>query len=191
MTGLSLEQMMLDANYDAAPAQLLEQLLTVEPVYPSPQRLTDEAWAQIETALPTTAWSETELQAGCDRLFASFNQCWSADSNPLVAQLQAQFGAAIPLTWLQTIGDRAQQLAQSASSPLEQLVDCVQPLLSDWSVDDLQVFARPMALAMRSAQTTPEITVQDWSTLSAVERARYTLQVARYALQATQDEQQL
>ncbi|MEM8640902.1 MAG: hypothetical protein AAGG51_19105 [Cyanobacteria bacterium P01_G01_bin.54] len=184
----SPEQTWLGADHDAATAQLLEQLLTAEAVYPAPHAVMDEAWAQIETALPDAAWSDAEVQGGCDRFFATVRQCWPTADKSLVERLQAQFGATVPLAWLQTIGDRAQQLTQNANSPLEQLVDCVQPLLADWSIEDLQVFARPMAFAMRGASTPPEPDPQDWSALSRVEQARYTLQVARYALQVAQTE---
>ncbi|NEO82789.1 MAG: hypothetical protein F6J87_00790 [Spirulina sp. SIO3F2] len=192
MTRLSLEQLLAGSRYDSASAELLEQLLTSESVYPAPQTVADEAWTEIETALPATVWSDAEVQTGSDRLFETLNNCWPAqsetNSSSLVSQLQDQFGTTVPADWLQTISDRATQLAQSTTSPLEQLLDCVGPLLSDWSLDDLQVFARPVAFAMRSAPAAlPK--EQNWSALSPVEQARYTLQVAKYALEAAQEQE--
>lgn len=199
MTRLSLEQMMNQSRHDRASAELLDQLLsgdTNETPYAQPQNWTEETWDELESALPLAGWSATEVQQGSDRFFAAVASCWSKTSQTEVSQseaaesavlqsLQAQFGQVLPGDWLQTISDRAQTLAQATVSPLEQLVDCVQPLLTDWTVDDLQVFARPVAFAMRS-QAAPVPNPESWSALSPVEQARYTLKVAQYALQVVQ-----
>lgn len=195
MTHLPLESMMNPSHHDRASADLLEALLsqdTDEAVY-TPQHWREADWTEVESAFSLTDWSADEMQQGCDRFLAAVNSCWSettqsaTTTSAVLQALQTQFGQVMPRDWLQRISDRAQMLAEATTSPLEQLVDCVQPLLTDWTTDDLQVFARPVAFAMRSQA--PQLpNPESWSALSPVEQARYTLQVAQYALKVAQAE---
>jgi hypothetical protein len=71
---------------------------------------------------------------------------------------------------------------------VDQLVESVQTVLTDWETDDLQVMARPLAFSMRGGQEEVlEVLLQsvrqtDWEALSELEQARLSLAIARYAL---------
>lgn len=190
MVSPTLAQMTDAHTHDLATAQLLELLLTDELVYPEPQVTHELYWTEVESAFSVADWSEAELATRSEHFFATLATCWSSHrSRSLQAQLQARFGQLVPTDWLETISDRAQALLEAGLSPLEELVTCVEPLLTNWTIEDLQVFARPVAYAMRSAEAPEaELPTKDWTALSPVEQARLTMQVAQYALKAAQPE---
>jgi hypothetical protein len=66
------------------------------------------------------------------------------------------------------------------------MVQCVQELLPEWGEDVLQVWARPLASAMRGSEAEIARPVE-WDELSESERARLSLAVARYALRQFND----
>ncbi|NJL85852.1 MAG: hypothetical protein HC886_07540 [Leptolyngbyaceae cyanobacterium SM1_1_3] len=71
---------------------------------------------------------------------------------------------------------------------LNQLVYCVEDILAAWDQADLQVMARPLALAMRDGQgeavevALRSVRPENWQALSGMEQARLTLAIARYAI---------
>jgi hypothetical protein len=65
------------------------------------------------------------------------------------------------------------------------LVQCVKPLLSGWSDDDLQVFARPLAYAMRGNNVSSIdqlISKNSWENLSQLEQISLSMAIAQYTL---------
>jgi hypothetical protein len=101
--------------------------------------------------------------------------------------LSERFAAFMPEAWLEAIAHKAQQICSTNLSLAEQLVLCVKPLLPNWAEDDLLVFARPLAYAMRgksdSATETHRVASPiEWTELSSMEQARLSLTVAHSAL---------
>jgi hypothetical protein len=94
----------------------------------------------------------------------------------------------MPQNLLNQLAANVQTAAQSGNALIDQLVASAQTVLSGWEADDLQVMARPPAMAMRGGQeeildvTLQSIRQVDWEELSEVEQARLSLVVARYAL---------
>ncbi|NJL02038.1 MAG: hypothetical protein HC838_03375 [Spirulinaceae cyanobacterium RM2_2_10] len=133
-----------------------------------------------DAAFDLSDWSEAEVASRAAALFAQLDRCWSA-SPPLASGLQEQFANA-PTEWLTVIAERARALATDSHSRIERLIACVEPLLSGWAVEDLQVFARPYAYAMRSGDRPSGLADKSWETLSPVEQARCALEIAQCAL---------
>ncbi|MDY7012066.1 MAG: hypothetical protein SVX43_00465 [Cyanobacteriota bacterium] len=125
---------------------------------------------------------ELESNARSASFLGQLQQCWaSGETAGTRKSLVDRFGDCVPHDWLEKIAHQAQALLSSSFSPTEQLVECVKPLLGNWAEADLYVFARPLAQAMRSA-TQPEPETRNWEQLSQVERAKYVMKIARYAL---------
>lgn len=181
-----------DLHRDAV-SDLLADLFTAETAYPYGWPLTtaEQYGNEIETQVPGFAEiPAVEWDSRAQAFFAQVESCWpQTPASSLIESLQARFAEKIPTDWLTAIATQAQTLATAGLSPIEQLVECVKPLLTDWSVDDLQVFARPLAYAMRSGAPEVELPAQAWETLSPVEQARSLLKVAKCALDEAQNEQ--
>jgi len=102
--------------------------------------------------------------------------------------LSQRFAAFMPEAWLEAIANTARQVFPSNLSFADQLVMCVKPLLPDWAEEDLLVFARPWAYAMRGTsepadQVTPRgVRPVEWRELSQMEQVRLSLAVAHSAL---------
>ena len=66
------------------------------------------------------------------------------------------------------------------------MVECVLDILPQWDEEDLQVLARPLAYAMREADSEGVELVttsrKPWTELSEIEQAIVGLAVARYAI---------
>ncbi|MGF1458638.1 MAG: hypothetical protein ACFBSG_06375 [Leptolyngbyaceae cyanobacterium] len=125
-------------------------------------------WPQV-SQLATALWAESSVTA-------------------LATALMQKFGARMPAQLLQQIAHQAQAVAGNGQALIDQLVVSTQTILTDWAVDDLQVMARPLALAMRSGQEesvdamVQSLSASEWQDLSDVEQARLSLAIARYAL---------
>ncbi|NJO09792.1 MAG: hypothetical protein HC873_09195 [Leptolyngbyaceae cyanobacterium SL_1_1] len=130
---------------------------------------------------------ETAGGIGWQRLSSTLNQLWPT-SNTLEADLLQRFCDRAPQSYLQQIAQRAQQAVQANQSLLNQLVYCVEDILAAWDQADLQVMARPLALAMRDGQgeavevALRSVRPENWQALSGMEQARLTLAIARYAI---------
>lgn len=121
-----------------------------------------------------------ELAEGAERLFSHLNHCWSNTDTSLVKlSLWEQFGQFVPSHQLEQITAYAQEIISLNLSPLEQLLQCVKPLLSNWSEDDLQIFARPLVYAMRG---TTELKQAPWNELSEIDQVRLTMKIAQEAI---------
>ena len=177
-----------------AEAHLMDCLLA-SPTTNYPWNPTDPATADYYTESDSNFslddWSDAEIGQRSQSFFASIKSCWENAHSPDVemsplAALTAKFGARVPQQWLAQIAANVSSLAASNLEPVEQLVQSVQDLLSNWATEDLLVMARPYAYAMRCdpGVDNPANVVRplDWSELSEVERAKLTILIAQYAI---------
>jgi hypothetical protein len=167
--------------------ELLDLILEEDEVYPwNPADLEAEAYfARIEQEFPVDESDGETLAPRSESFLGQLHRCWSSEETNLARQsLVERFGDSIPHHLLETIATRARSLFSSSLSPTDRLVECVKPLLKNWAEADLYVFARPLAQAMRSGfqLSESETEIPHWEQLSQVERARYTMKVAHYAL---------
>lgn len=181
-----------DNTLNALKCELLALLLEEESAYP--WNLTDpeaEAYfTELEAGFSLVdCLDDDELRFNTDSLFSSLNECWDDLAQSQVSSsLLAKFGDYIPTHLLDKIVQQAQDTIAFNLSPLQQLIECVKPLLSNWAEEDLQIFARPLVYAMRGTNETKQV---PWSELSEVEQVRLTMKVAQEALQQLQKESSL
>jgi hypothetical protein len=169
--------------------ELLEALIQDEPIYPWDPYTneSEDYFSEQEAELSLTdCWTSQELETHSNQFFVTLEKSWQ--TTPLVqikTSLQQELDYKVPPRWLEKIINQAQDIFLANLSPLEQLVQCVKPLLSDWEDDDLQVFARPLVFAMRG-QAEPSLnqftTKDSWEELSPIEQARFTMAIAQYVL---------
>lgn len=132
--------------------------------------------------------SEADLNSQWPQVSQIAEQLWARPAEPLMTALAQKFGTRMPSYLLNQLASSVQTVAQSGGSLIDQLVESAQTVLTDWEAEDLQVMARPLAMAMRGGQEEIlEVTLQsirqvDWEELSEVEQARLSLAIARYAL---------
>lgn len=181
--------------------ELLEALLQPdEDFYPwNPAEPEAEVYfAERERGFLLSDWQEEEeIKNASQALFNQLNQCWapmvSSVTDRLKLLLSERFGALMPQSRLEAIALQAQQIFQSNLSLADQLVLCVEPVLPNWAQEDLLVFARPWAYAMRgisesAVEETPSANRPvEWTQLSQIEQVRLTLEVAHSALVQLQD----
>ncbi|MEC4803700.1 MAG: hypothetical protein SAJ12_06505 [Jaaginema sp. PMC 1079.18] len=166
--------------------ELLALLLTEDTVYPWYPPTATGYYEEGDRAFSLDeAYDSAEMDTKAQDFFASLNRCFSA-SESVVTRLRQQFAQA-PQDWLEAIAHRARELAHLDLAPTERLVQCVKPLLSQWSEDDLLVFARPVALAMRSQAPCTTHQELNWEQCSAIEKARYTMNAAQCAFEHLED----
>lgn len=177
----------------------MEELETEEaisyPFNPSDPE-TESYFEMLEQEVLETGWSMDDLTEQGQILSDRVEQLWSAfptsiedlPTEALSSILSQRFAARVPQQLLQNIAQRAQQVVSQNLSLADQLVQCVQDCLPNWGEDDLQVFARPLAFAMRSPETEvlesalQSIRSASWTDLSEIEQARLSLVIARYAI---------
>ncbi|MFW6359585.1 MAG: hypothetical protein ACOC0N_10305 [Chroococcales cyanobacterium] len=172
--------------------ELLEAILAQESVYPwNPADPEVEAYfATLEEEF--CLWDNTEegITLEAENFFDQLHSCWETRPNDRVKQsLIKRFGNLVPVSWLEAIATQAKRVVSRPLVPTEQLVACVQPLLSQWTEADLQIFARPLVYAMRGTPNNGLETLFNfvrqapWDELSSVEQVRLSLAIANYALQ--------
>lgn len=143
---------------------------------------------QLETTLEDDALSEKNLVSQWQQVSQQAERLWSSAPTSLVMLLAQQFETRMPASLLTQLANRAQEVSDNGQALLDQLVDCAQTVLVGWAADDLQVMARPLALAMRDGHgevleaTLHSIRPLEWQSLSEIEQARLSLAIARYAL---------
>ncbi|AFY96281.1 hypothetical protein [Chamaesiphon minutus] len=184
-------------HISVAEAELMDCLLSSSTVnYPwnpaDPE--TAEYYTRSDNDFSLDDWSDAEIGQKSQSFFASIQSCWGTVSeearvNPLAA-LTSKFGARVPQQWLAQIAANVSNLAPAGNlEPVEQLVQSVRGLLSNWEVDDLLVMARPYAYAMRCnpGVDDPDNIVRplEWAELSELERAKLTILVAQYAIDSS------
>ena len=195
MSGQPMQYTNCEDALNSVHGELLEALLQAEEdFYPwNPAEPEAEAYfAELERGFLLEQWQEVEdITQASQALFNQLHQCWSSPEwvveENLRQSLSEQFAAFIPEAWLEAISHKAQQIFSTNLSLAEQLVLCVKPLLPNWAEDDLLVFARPLAYAMRgkleSATETNRVAQPiEWTELSSMEQARLSLTVAHSAL---------
>jgi hypothetical protein len=196
-------------NYQSLASQIELELLEVllEPedaTYPwNPADDESEAYFdEIERHFAMPDVLDEELTARSQDFYGQLDNLWSkvADnpyykcntSSGILASLRETlhhtFAVGIPQGWLDAIAEKATEIVASQQSMGDQLVQCVQAVLPAWGADDLSVFARPYAFAMRSKES-PNLTSviskvenRDWATLSEIEQAKVSVAIAYYAL---------
>ncbi len=178
------------AQQDLAQADLFRQVMeaaqgkaTVHPWMPEQcfeffNDQEQEAGAALEAV--TDLLTEQDSQG----FFAFLDQQWAkvAPSRNLLAELSDRF-ANLPQLNLDQMFTKAQQLAKVPGTAIDQLVACVQEMMPSLDLEDLQVMARPYALAMRSQEAPKQLPRNvDWSKLSEVERGRLAMAIAHWMM---------
>jgi hypothetical protein len=132
--------------------------------------------------------SEDDFDSQWSQVAQLATHLWETPADSLVDALTHKFGDRMPRQLLTQLATAVQTTAQNSSALIDQLVTSAQTVLTDWATDDLQVMARPLAMAMRGGHAEiVDVTLQsirpvDWEELSAIEQARLSLAIARYAL---------
>jgi len=143
---------------------------------------------KLEASLSSDDLPEDAVASKWSQIRYEAEQLWENRSESLTTSLVQKFGARVPTRLLTQLAVQAQAASNSGRALMDQLVDCVQAVLADWEPDDLQVMARPLAMAMRDGQgeildiTLRSVRQTEWEELSEVEQARLSLAIARYAL---------
>ena len=194
MSNKNISSKLTEDAFSQMQAELLSLILQPEDTnYPlNPADLSSEAFfTALEQQFELEEWSDEEISVRSQALFSSLDSCWeqasSATTDTLTASLLNKFGARVPQDWLSAIAQKAQAVISSNLSIAEKLVQCVQQQLPNWGEEDLIVFSRPLAYAMRGETNAVESTLNaipeiEWSELSDMEQVRLSLAIARYAL---------
>lgn len=156
--------------------------------YPWTPAEADEFFASLEHNL-LDGLDDQEVSDRSQAFFQKLDQLWDPS---LQVRLSRKF-VTVPQTVLAAIAQQAitliHQSNQVADQLADQLVNCVQTVLPQWAAEDLYVFARPVAYAMRGDEGALDLSQRDWQALSEVEQAKLTLAIAKYALQQVQTAQ--
>ncbi|MEY2979649.1 MAG: hypothetical protein ACO3NK_16665 [Prochlorotrichaceae cyanobacterium] len=143
-----------------------------------------EAYIQsLEQAWPA------DIVADYAAIVPSFQKALNLVPEQLVSESQAaslqNFFSGVPQPVLQHILAKAKTASLEVLALPEQLLECVQELFPRWSVEDLQVVARPYAYAFRNSEqgslTAPPETIE-WDQLSDLEQIRLCFQVSKAIL---------
>ncbi|GCL36714.1 hypothetical protein SR1949_18200 [Sphaerospermopsis reniformis] len=123
-----------------------------------------------------------------DQVYHSKTDRDEQPSKCIKSALHSVFAPSIPLSWLNTIAQKASEIINNVEqSTSEKLVECVQTLLPNLLTEDLFVLARRFEPAMRSndqqklAVIISNIENRDWTGLSEIEQAKVSLAIADYA----------
>jgi hypothetical protein len=183
-----------DRQYQSE-AELIDGLLaapTTEYPWNPADPDTADYYGRTDSHFSLDEWSEAEIAQRSQALSAQMQSVWettttAAMTSPLAA-LTAKFGTRVPQQWLAQIAANVSSTATSQLEPVDRLMGAVRDLLANWATDDLLVMARPYAYAMRCdpGVDNPENIVRplDWAELSELERAKLTILMARYAIDA-------
>ncbi|MGF1523934.1 MAG: hypothetical protein ACFBSF_16575 [Leptolyngbyaceae cyanobacterium] len=143
---------------------------------------------KLEDAFAAGDLSGDIFKSQWSRISQQAEQLWGNQSSTLAISLIQQFESRMPAQLIAQIAAKAQEVSDGGLALVDQLVDCVQVVVSGWEVDDLQVMARPLAMAMRDSRgeildiALRSVRQTDWDNLSDLEQARLTLAIARHAL---------
>ena len=172
--------------------ELLETLLLADVSYPWNPADPDsqEYFSEREDEFILEDWPAEEISTRSQNFYNKLDNLWSsvAPTGPkidlsqiLQTTLKQHFALTLPPDWLNQIATSAVSLLDSPLSLGEKLIKCLNPLLPNLAEEDLQVLARPFAYAMRGNET-PTPPQKPWTELSDIEKARFGLAVAHYAL---------
>ena len=170
---------------DKLSKELLEAITQDETVYPwNPTDPESEAYfAELEQDFSITdCFSSEEIETQSETFFSRLHQHWeTTESTQVEAALLEQF-SDVPLSWLETIARKAKQMVKTNLTELQQLVECVKPLLSNWAEEDLLGLAR-----LASAVQGNQVRLAPWEELTPLEQACLSLAIAQYALTQLED----
>jgi hypothetical protein len=176
---LPLDQAQVSLTNDEA-VWKVEAIETAKAKVPYPIDLaTGEDWFSEIGANPLLdQFTASEIGDRATQFFSHLDQLWEPD---LVAVLSRKF-VTVPGELLKAIAVRATKIASASGDLADQLIACAQESLPQWGEDDLRVFARPLAYAMRGDAPKQDAPAKDWNSLSEIEQAKLTLAIAKYAL---------
>ncbi len=149
--------------------------------YPLDPTIADDWFGGMSVNL-LEGFSDAEVLDRSDRFFSGLGQLWADD---LATVLMRKF-VTVPQTVLKAIALKAEKMSTASGELADQLITCVQEALPSWAEDDLRVFARPYAYAMRGEEEKVEPSSKDWAGLSEIEQAKLTLEIAKYAIDHAQ-----
>lgn len=133
----------------------------------------EEAFSRLDGS------EEGEILARSATFFATLQQRLDEIENPTGrTSLFDRFAPLLPAEYLTRLLEQAETLMNRSLDPLDRLVACIHPLFPNWLNEDLQVFARPHALALRDGETPAVKNTRDWQTLSEIEQIRRTASIA-------------
>lgn len=169
-----------------AEMELLATIVQTDVAYPwNPAQLESESYLmslEQEFAL-SDSFSDTDIALKSQVLFSQLEQVWLTTT--LQKSLREKF-ARFPQDLLASIAQSVQNATVKYQSLADQMVECVVDILPQWAEEDLQVFARPLAFAMRDVDAEGGelgmVFSRPWEELSEMEQARVSLTVARYAI---------
>ncbi|NET01743.1 MAG: hypothetical protein F6K61_14445 [Sphaerospermopsis sp. SIO1G1] len=177
-------------------ATLLEAEDQTYPWNPADQE-SDAYFLQLEEQFACDDLLEQELAGRSHDFYQNLDTIWThlssnkdQDEKPsksIKVSLNEVLGSVIPSNWLNTIAEKAAEIASTESSVSEKLVECVQCLLPHWEADDLLVLARPYAFSMRSNEQQNLVSIinniedREWTSLSEIEQAKVSLAIANYS----------
>lgn len=169
-----------------AEMELLTTIVQTDVAYPwNPAQLESESYlADLDQEFALfDCFSDSDIAEKSQVLFAQLEQVWLATA--LQKSLGEKF-ARVPQDFLARIAQSVQNATVKYQSLADQMVECVLDILPQWDEEDLQVLARPLAYAMREADSEGVelvmATQKPWAQLSEIEQARVGLAVARYAI---------
>lgn len=180
---------------EQAQADLLAALVSPPPIYPwAPHQDDAEAYFVAATLGEEDALIDTTLTEGWQRFSAQMDDLWAHASAPWIAtitqRLKAQLPISLPDEILHTLATAVTTLEDQGHTYLDHLVACAQSVLPSWDAGDLAVLARPLAYSLRSGHSDilelnlRSIPPTEWHSLSDIERARLSLNLAALALKA-------
>ncbi|NJK69684.1 MAG: hypothetical protein HC789_11935 [Microcoleus sp. CSU_2_2] len=169
-----------------AEMELLATIVETDVAYPwNPAQLESESYLvtlEQEFAL-SDAFSDSDIAEKSQVLFAQLEQVWMTTT--LQKSLCEKF-ARVPQDFLASIAQSVHNATVKCHALADQMVESVLDILPQWAEEDLQVLARPLAYAMREADSDAVEVVmatrRPWTELSEIEQARVSLAVARYAI---------
>lgn len=169
-----------------AEMELLATIVQTDVAYPwNPAQLESESYlaAKEQEFALSDAFSDSDIAQNSEVLFAQLEQVWMATT--LRKSLCEKF-ARVPHNFLTSIAQSVHNATVKCQSLADQMVESVLDILPQWAEEDLQVLARPLAYAMREADSEAvELAMasrKPWTELSEIEQARVSLAVARYAI---------
>lgn len=169
-----------------AEMELLATIVQTDVAYPwNPAQLESESYlmALEQDFALSDSFSDADIALKSQVLFSQLEQVWLTTT--LHKSLREKF-AGFPQDLLASIAQSVQNATVKYQLLADQMVECVVDILPQWAEEDLQVFARPLAYAMRDVDVEGGelgmVSSKSWEELSDMERARVSLTIARYAI---------
>ncbi len=149
--------------------------------YPLSPADADHWFSDVSTNVLLDDLTDAEMTDRSGRFFSAMEHLWADD---LATVLMRKF-VTVPQAIIAAIAIQAEKMSAASGELGDKLIACVQETLPMWAEDDLRVFARPLAYAMRG-EVASEPSSKDWAGLSEIEQAKLTLAIAKYAMDHVQ-----